>query len=174
MANPVIRLKRGTSTALSAANVLANIKEGEMVINTSSKMLYVSNADSSYFVLKPQTVILNLSDTANVPSPESVIEGPVYTATIQPKQTFTGGNKTFLLPNEDGIILTTGNIGSVITNAILNAISNAVAEVTSTTPFIKNLSLNTNGELVAVYSNNTTSVIGDVVELDQPLDGGTF
>jgi len=171
MANPVIRLKRGTSTALSNAGVLANIKAGEMVINTSSKMLYVSNADNSYFVLKPQPTVILVSDTPDTVVSQAV--GGDYTATIKPKQTLSE-NKTFLLPDEDGTILTTGNIGSVITNAILNAISNAVAEVTSTTPFIKNLSLNTNGELVAVYSNNTTSVIGDVVELDQPLDGGTF
>ena len=40
--------------------------------------------------------------------------------------------------------------------------------------YITNLSLNTNGELIATYSNGTEINIGDVVELDQPLDGGTF
>jgi len=40
--------------------------------------------------------------------------------------------------------------------------------------YITNLSLNTNGELVATYSNGEEITIGDVVELDQPLDGGTF
>lgn len=170
MANPVIRLRR----AISTTPVLF---KGEVAVNTSLNQLYIGLGDNdgegtstAKFVLKPQAVKVIFSDA---PAAQGAVDLG-YIATIQPKETFTGGNKTFLLPNQDGTILTTGNIGSVITNAILNAISNAVAEVTSTTPFIKNLSLNTNGELVAVYSNNTTSVIGDVVELDQPLDGGTF
>lgn len=165
MANPVIRLKRGTGNDPS-------LEEGELAVNTQSKHLYVGLSGSTKFVLKPQSTVILVSDTPNTSAFAPPLGGP-YSGTIKPADTFTA-NRTFLLPDSDGIILTTGNIGSVITNAILNAISNAVAEVTSTTPFIKNLSLNTNGELVAVYSNNTTSVIGDVVELDQPLDGGTF
>ena len=172
MANPVIKLKRGTSQALYDNSVLSDITAGEMVINTSSKMLYVSNADNSYFVLKPQPTVILVSDIPNTQAVTAPQGGP-YSGTIKPADTFTA-DRTFLLPNSDGTILTTGNIGSVITNAILNAISNAVAVVTENSPFITNLSLNSNGELVAVYSNNTTSVIGDVVELDQPLDGGTF
>lgn len=164
MANPVIRLKRGTTQSPS-------LEEGELAVNTQSKHLYVGLSGGTKFVLRPQALKVIFSDTPDIEVIQAV--GGDYTATIKPKQTLSG-NKTFLLPDEDGTILTTGNIGSVITNAILNAISNAVAEVTSTTPFITNLSLNSNGELVAVYSNNTTSVIGDVVELDQPLDGGTF
>ena len=172
MANPVIRLKRGTSQALAANSVLSEITAGEMVINTTSKMLYVSNADNSYFVLKPQPTVIVVSDTPNTAAFAPPQGGP-YSGTIKPANTFTE-DRTFLLPDSNGTILTTGNIGSVITNAILNAISNAVAVVTENSPFITNLSLNSNGELVAVYSNNTSSVIGDVVELDQPLDGGTF
>lgn len=45
---------------------------------------------------------------------------------------------------------------------------------TPTINYITNLSLNANGELVATYSNGAEINIGDVVELDQPLDGGTF
>ena len=170
MANPVIRLRRATSTS-------PVLFKGEVAVNTSLSQLYVGLGDggegtsTAKFVLRPQALKVIFSD-----APETVVNnvtGGDYTATIKPKQTLSG-NKTFLLPNEDGTILTTGNIGSVITNAILNAISNAVAVVTENSPFITNLSLNSNGELVAVYSNNTTSVIGDVVELDQPLDGGTF
>ncbi len=165
MANPVIRLKRGTTQS-------PDLQEGELAVNTQSKHLYVGLSGGTKFVLKPQTTVIVVDDIPNTQAFAPPDGGP-YSGTIKPANTFTA-DRTFLLPNSDGTILTTGNIGSVITNAILNAISNAVAEVTSTTPFIKNLSLNTNGELVAVYSNNTTSVIGDVVELDQPLDGGTF
>lgn len=165
MANPVIKLKRGTTTNPS-------LEEGELAVNTQSKHLYVGLPGGTKFVLKPQTTVILVSDIPDT-SAFAPPQGGPYSGTIKPADTFTA-DRTFLLPNSNGTILTTGNIGSVITNAILNAISNAVAEVTSTTPFIKNLSLNTNGELVAVYSNNTTSVIGDVVELDQPLDGGTF
>ena len=171
MANPIIKLKR------TATTTNPSLEEGEVAVNTNLKQLYIGlgdgfgSASTAKFVLRPQALKVIFSD-----APDTVINyvtGDDYTATIKPKQTLSG-NKTFLLPNEDGTILTTGNIGSVITNAILNAISNAVAVVTENSPFITNLSLNSNGELVAVYSNNTTSVIGDVVDLDQPLDGGTF
>jgi len=164
MASPIIQLKRGTGTTPTLA-------AGELAVNTSLNQLYVGTGTTK-FVLKPQPTVIVVSDTPNTQAFAPPQGGP-YSGTIKPANTFTA-DRTFLLPNSDGTILTTGNIGSVITNAILNAISNAVAEVTSTTPFITNLSLNSNGELVAVYSNNTTSVIGDVVELDQPLDGGTF
>ena len=165
MAYPVIKLKRGTGNNPS-------LEEGELAVNTQSKHLYVGLSDGAKFVLKPQTTVILVSDIPNT-SAFAPPEGGPYSGTIKPADTFTA-DRTFLLPNSNGTILTTGNIGSVITNAILNAISNAVAVVTENSPFITNLSLNSNGELVAVYSNNTTSVIGDVVELDQPLDGGTF
>lgn len=165
MGYPRILLKRGTTSNPS-------LQEGEVAVNTSLKQLYVGLSGGTKFVLKPQPTVIVVSDTPNN-SAFTAPQGGPYSGTIKPADTFTA-NRTFLLPDSSGIILTTGNIGSVITNAILNAISNAVAVVTENSPFITNLSLNSNGELVAVYSNNTTSVIGDVVELDQPLDGGTF
>ena len=111
MANPVIRLKRGTSQALYNNNVLSEITAGEMVINTSSKMLYVSNADNSYFVLKPQTTVIVVDDTPNTAAFAPPQGGP-YSGTIKPADTFTA-DRTFLLPNSGGTFITTGNLGDI-------------------------------------------------------------
>ena len=87
MANPVIKLKRGTTTNPS-------LEEGELAVNTQSKHLYVGLSGGTKFVLKPQTTVILVSDIPNT-SAFAPIEGGPYSGTIKPADTFTA-ERTFL------------------------------------------------------------------------------
>ena len=104
MANPVIRLKRGTGNDPS-------LQEGELAVNTQSKHLYVGLSGGTKFVLKPQTTVIVVNDIPLTPS-YAPIEGGPYSGTIKPADTFTA-DRTFLLPNSGGTFITTGNLGDI-------------------------------------------------------------
>ena len=103
MANPVIRLKRGTGNDPS-------LQEGELAVNTQSKHLYVGLSGGTKFVLKPQTTVIVVNETptiVNILPPETQ-----YVGTIKPYETFTA-DRNFLLPNSGGTFITTGNLGDI-------------------------------------------------------------
>jgi len=108
MANPLIKLKRGTTSS-------PTLFPGEVAVNTSLKQLYVGLGDGSggaattKFVLKPQTIVI-VSEI-----PETVVElliASEYSGTIKPSETFSA-NRNFLLPNCNGTFITTGNLGDI-------------------------------------------------------------
>lgn len=108
MANPLIKLKRGTTSSPS-------LFQGEVAVNTSLKQLYVGLGDGSggagtaKFVLKPQTIVI-VSEI-----PDTVVEevaASEFSGTIKPSETFSA-NRDFLLPNCNGTFITTGNLTSI-------------------------------------------------------------
>ncbi len=129
---------------------------------TSSKHLFLTYSDGhTQDVGAVQTIVprvfgggdFNTTNPGSQNQYSPAAPQDIYTITLNTN--VITSNRSITFPNTSGTIITTGNLSDI-------------------TPFITNLSLNTNGELVATYSNGTEINVGDVVELDQPLDGGTF
>jgi len=125
---------------------------GEAILNYKSKRFWIGTGLSRRPIEVPNVIILNNSGE----TPDSTV-------------TYNAG--TLIVNSEDNNVwIGTGNTGTGNSFIPLNSSQSVPVYVTG-------INLNTAGELLITYSNGTTSNLGDVIELNDPLypvDGGEF